>query len=525
MKQIISLSFALCSLYASAQVAGTQIEDLPLQVKQTPYATYERYAQVYQGALLLDEQRVDIRKGERTIESISSLTTSELAALPASVDAEYLWFFNHSWHPVVPDTLLDGSQHEVIIRSLDGEELARRDLTAHANDTTVQVRVFSPDPLTPFGLSYGFPYTDQNDGNGAVLDTLSILDTVKVHQANDTTFLRNQFVELRDFDAPFIPISTDPSEWTGGRNADAFEQVMCLYHITRQNQYLRALGYSTLLTYAIPVDPQALNGQDNSMFNFGYTPPRLFFGEGGVDDAEDADVIIHELGHAMSHAAAPFTNVGTERRTFDEAVCDYFAERYGRRLGITSTRVFDWDGNNEYWPGRSVAYDGTKDYTTLTFSSIYSHTDLIASAMLELSAHPSTDPQTVDAMVIEVLHMLTPNATLRQISQNFHTADALITGGQYTAAIDQTFGGPKNLLGLEEDLPALTPPATLLWDGQSFYVQLAQSGNFEVRIYDTSGRLLQQLRPTTDRISLPSSGFAMVQVFQDGSIVATLKKP
>ena len=87
------------------------------------------------------------------------------------------------------------------------------------------------------------------------------------------------------------------------------------------------------------------------------------FGEGGVDDAEDGDVIIHELGHAISHMRAN-SNSGTERSTYDEALGDYFAERYGRLLGITSNRVFDWDGNNTFWSGRSVSYDGVKTTTT-----------------------------------------------------------------------------------------------------------------------------------------------------------------
>ncbi|MEZ4916786.1 MAG: hypothetical protein R2836_07345 [Chitinophagales bacterium] len=54
----------------------------------------------------------------------------------------------------------------------------------------------------------------------------------------------------------------------------------------------------------ISVDTHGNNGADNSFFSPA-TPLRLIFGEGGVDDAEDADVIIHEYGHAISHFAAP----------------------------------------------------------------------------------------------------------------------------------------------------------------------------------------------------------------------------
>jgi hypothetical protein len=32
---------------------------------------------------------------------------------------------------------------------------------------------------------------------------------------------------------------------------------------------------------------------------------RLAFGEGGVDDAEDVDVVLHEYGHAIQHDTVP----------------------------------------------------------------------------------------------------------------------------------------------------------------------------------------------------------------------------
>ena len=67
---------------------------------------------------------------------------------------------------------------------------------------------------------------------------------------------------------------------------------------------------------------------DQSVFIGNSGNSYLLFGEGGVDDAEDADVIIHEYAHAISYAASPETNSGTERRGLDEGLGDYFAAIY-----------------------------------------------------------------------------------------------------------------------------------------------------------------------------------------------------
>ena len=50
-----------------------------------------------------------------------------------------------------------------------------------------------------------------------------------------------------------------------------------------------------MVNYAIDVDCHGFNGGDNSAFNPGTNPPSIVFGQGGVDDAEDADVIIHGI--------------------------------------------------------------------------------------------------------------------------------------------------------------------------------------------------------------------------------------
>ena len=66
-----------------------------------------------------------------------------------------------------------------------------------------------------------------------------------------------------------------------------------------------------------------MGGADNSYFSPTTKPQRIYFGEGGVDDAEDADVCVHEYAHFISYNAANGSNVGAERNSLDEGFGDY----------------------------------------------------------------------------------------------------------------------------------------------------------------------------------------------------------
>ncbi|WP_251015745.1 M4 family metallopeptidase [Streptomyces sp. ISL-99] len=74
-------------------------------------------------------------------------------------------------------------------------------------------------------------------------------------------------------------------------------------------------------------------------------------GKGGVDDAEDAEVVMHEYGHAVHHAQVPGFGTSVEAGSIGEAFGDYLAVtvgahaavKYGWPLKADVACVADWD--------------------------------------------------------------------------------------------------------------------------------------------------------------------------------------
>lgn len=250
--------------------------------------------------------------------------------------------------------------------------------------------VFDPDPLTTSQQVYGGSYVDGSDANAAVLTAqLKSVTLQDITLSAGTYSLVGPYAEIRDHEAPNKGLFTQASPtFAFDRNADAFEAVNTYYHIDSMMRYLNVtLGLSIQpYQYAggVRFDPSGLSGADNSHYTTGNGS--LAFGEGGVDDAEDADVIIHELGHGLHDWVT--TGGLSQVNGLSEGTGDYIAGSYSRfKGGWTSAQTafnwtFNWDGHNPFWGGRVLNY--TAVYPAGLVNQIHTDGQIWATANMKI---------------------------------------------------------------------------------------------------------------------------------------------
>jgi Zn-dependent metalloprotease len=124
---------------------------------------------------------------------------------------------------------------------------------------------------------------------------------------------------------------------------------MAYYWITEAQNYIQRLGFGTGLFPGVNNEPQRVRinqwGADNSFFTD--QKDELRFGKGGVDDAEDSEVILHEYGHAIqdSQQTPPGFGFSQEAGAIGEGFADYWAATVSTLVAPTPDPacVADWD--------------------------------------------------------------------------------------------------------------------------------------------------------------------------------------
>ncbi|MBI1185187.1 T9SS type A sorting domain-containing protein [bacterium] len=339
------------------------------------------------------------------------------------------------------------NEHYKVLLAEDGLSFRsdlRRSFTGGPRDTTVWVYVFDPDPLTTAGVVYGGPYINNYDKDTAVLTAERKLRQVPVRYQNDSIWAENEFVKLISEDVNLkIPYTfTDTFNYT--RSQHQFEFIMALYHLTVFKNYLNHLGFDSLMNYQIKVRPRAFV-DDNS--NFQRTTGSggrglLRFGNSSkvfehVDDAEDADVLIHEYGHAISYNANLNELDGAGRRAIDEGFCDYLAASYSYSINtFRAGYVYSWDGHNPFWDGRTT--ESTKTCNDFNANkTIYDNGEIFSSAVYEI--HKTIGREITDRILINSLYSYADRMAFTHAGELFITTELQLFKGQYHDTICNIF--------------------------------------------------------------------------------------
>ncbi|GAA4895610.1 M4 family metallopeptidase [Streptomyces coeruleoprunus] len=216
-----------------------------------------------------------------------------------------------------------------------------------AADSAPQARLFMVNPVQSTG-DQGL--TDAKDGKDATDPVpASAYATAPLRNLDGSGGLSGRWVTVRS-DTGASAAVADASAY--GRHDDQFEQVMAYFWVNEAQEYLQGLGFGSELPGANDrVQPVRINqwGADNSYFTD--KKAEIRFGKGGVDDAEDAEVILHEYGHAVHHAQVPGFGTSVEAGAIGEAFGDYLAvtvgehalAKYGWQRRADLACVADWD--------------------------------------------------------------------------------------------------------------------------------------------------------------------------------------
>jgi hypothetical protein len=235
-------------------------------------------------------------------------------------------------------------------------------LDAHENQfARIPVNVFDPNPTVRSGLIYGSVpgFLDNANSNSDFFDQMMKQTELETTLENGRYVLANRYAVITDQELPRNPDCSTPFGSMILRRADpCFDSINALYHITKSLKYVGEVLHIDVHPrfYEGPmhVDPNGLDGDDNS--HFLPSTDELAYGIGGIHDAQDHDVLLHELAHAIHTwiTHGHFSNV----EGLAEGIADYWAASYSRRHMKKTNPAYNWvysfDGHNEFWPGRVV---------------------------------------------------------------------------------------------------------------------------------------------------------------------------
>ncbi len=225
------------------------------------------------------------------------------------------------------------------------------------------------------------------------------------------------------------------------RSDDKFEQVMDYYALDTEESYYQELGFDDVNAESQHIQADAM-ADDNSW----YIPGQdlIQTGTGGVDDAEDPEVVWHEDGHATQDAQVPGFGSSEQAGAIGEGFGDYMAVTMGQKFGkdtkLTPTScVMDWDSVSYTPPPKHClrVTDNSKMYPDDLDGEVHDDGEIWSHALWNLNQALGRDQATT--IIIEAQFNYAPNTTMPAAAQKTVDAAKKLYGKAVAAKTKQAF--------------------------------------------------------------------------------------
>jgi hypothetical protein len=419
---------------------------------------------------------------------------AELAILPTVSRGRLVW------RVLLPTAAPLGS-FEVLVDARTSAIVRVRDLLRRA---TGQAAIFDPNPVETNGSILGL--ADANDADSPLLTSLR--KPVTLERLNAGNCLDGQWVKAVLPGGPVCLAGRNFGAIT--RSNDQFEALMAYFHIDRTQAYVESLGFTNVGNRQLLVTADANIGDpgDGSDDNSFYDPDtgQISLGPGGVDDGEDADVIVHEYGHALQDSQVRGFGGPGQAGAMGEGFGDYLAAD----ISATYTPNALWDPCFAEWDAVGACLrrvDTNQTVAQLTQSpcgaEIHCLGEVWSSALWAIRG--ALGGPAADKLIIQSHFSLTRQATFDEGSRALLAADTSLYGGANQSLLRSVLS-TRGLLDLvhADDAPGGATPLTVpaqfsgeldastdthdvyaldLTGGHGLTVRMSGAGDFDLRLY------------------------------------------
>src|SRR3954454_25217942 len=306
--------------------------------------------------------------------------------------------------------------------------------------STAPAQVFFPNPVQTLRNE---ALTDQKDANYAAL--WAAYRHVALTDLDGSGTLTGTYAKVESETG--TPARNTGSGFVYTRDQDQFEQTMGYYGVTQAQRYIQSLGFGSTLP-AVNKRQQLLRinqyGGDNSFYRNGTNKLTITFGKGGVDDAEDAEVIVHEYGHSVQDSQVRGFGTTLESGSIGEGFSDYLAVAVstwatGAPKLTPEACVADWDSVSYT---RTVPHclrrlDGTKIYPTDVRGEVHADGEIWSRALWDIRT--ALGDRVASTLIIEAQFNFAADTSFRAAALATVAAAQKLYGARAEASVRAAF--------------------------------------------------------------------------------------